>query len=47
MINIAICDDISCVAEVIRDLLIAYDFEEAIEIDCFERGEELYARSNT
>lgn len=45
MINIAICDDIPCVAEVIRDLLIAYDFEEAIEIDCFELGEELYARS--
>lgn len=44
MINIAICDDIPCVAEMIKDLLITYDFGEGLEIDCFERGEELYTR---
>lgn len=44
MIKIAVCDDIPCVAKVIKDLLIAYDFEEEIEVDCFKDGSQLYTR---
>lgn len=44
MIKIAICDDIPGTAEAIRMLLLAYDYGEALEVDCFECGEQLYTK---
>lgn len=44
MIRIAICDDIPGTANAIKALLLAYDYGEALEVDCFERGEQLYAQ---
>lgn len=42
--RIAICDDITGAAEMIKDLLLAYNYGEELEVDCFEYGEELYTR---
>lgn len=44
MIRIAICDDIQGTAEAIKNLLLAYDYGETLEIDCFECGEQLYTQ---
>lgn len=44
MIKIAICDDIPGTAAAIKALLLAYDFGEALEVDCFECGEQLYTQ---
>lgn len=44
MIRIAICDDIQGTAEAIKNLLLAYDYGEPLEIDCFECGEQLYTQ---
>lgn len=45
MIRIAVCDDIPGTAEVIKGLLMACDYGEKIEVDCFECGEQLYTQS--
>lgn len=42
MIKIAICDDIPYMAAAIKKILLSYDFEEKLEIDCFENGFDLY-----
>ncbi len=44
MIKIAICDDIPGTAAAIKALLLAHDFGEALEVDCFECGEQLYTQ---
>lgn len=44
MIRIAICDDIQGTAEAIKNLLLAHDYGETLEIDCFECGEQLYTQ---
>lgn len=44
MIKIAICDDIPGMAAAIKALLLAHDFGEALEVDCFECGEQLYTQ---
>ncbi len=44
MIRIAICDDIPGTAAAIKALLLAHDFGEALEVDCFECGEQLYTQ---
>ncbi len=43
MIKIAICDDIPYMAEAIKKILLSHDFEEKLEVDCFENGLDLYA----
>ena len=45
MIKIAICDDIPHMAAAIKKILLSYNFEEKLEIDCFENGFDLYAES--
>lgn len=44
MIRIAICDDIHGTAEAIKNLLLAHDYGETLEVDCFECGEQLYTQ---
>lgn len=44
MIKIAICDDIPGTAAAIKALLLTHDFGEALEVDCFECGEQLYTQ---
>lgn len=44
MIRIAVCDDIPGTAEVIKGLLMACDYGEEIEVDCFVSGEGLYTK---
>lgn len=47
MIKIAICDDIPHMAAAIKKILLSHDFEEKLEIDCFENGLDLYAESKS
>lgn len=44
MTRIAICDDVPGTAAAIKALLLAHDFGEALEVDCFECGEQLYTQ---
>ncbi len=47
MIKIAICDDIPYMAAAIKNILLSHDFEEKLEIDCFENGLDLYTESKS
>lgn len=47
MIKIAVCDDIPYMAAAIKKILLSHDFEEKLEIDCFENGLDLYAESKS